>query len=179
MFDGTFGGLDPAQLAALTSCLVPVERSNVRGPPPLGAVASRLSRPTRLCSVTAAWILFRLWLASVLARCLRVCLRGPATVGRACNSLLSPQSAPPSEHRLPPHCFRRLQEQVRLSAQLAGPLRALQDAARRVAEVSSECKLEVDAGGLRLLRHHAALPSAAPPAALLRCSPFPARAEGC
>lgn len=91
MFDGTFGGLDPAQLAALTSCLVPVERSNVRGPPPLGAAASRLSRPTRLCSVTAAWILFRLWLASVLARCLRVCLKGPATEGRARNSLLSPQ----------------------------------------------------------------------------------------
>lgn len=32
MFDGTFGGLDPHALVALVSCLVPVDRSNVRSP---------------------------------------------------------------------------------------------------------------------------------------------------
>lgn len=30
MFDGTFGSLDKHQLVALVSCLVPVDRSNVR-----------------------------------------------------------------------------------------------------------------------------------------------------
>lgn len=30
MFDGTFGGLDKHALVALVSCLVPVDRSNVR-----------------------------------------------------------------------------------------------------------------------------------------------------
>ena len=31
MFDGTFGRLDKHELAALVSCLVPVDRSNVSG----------------------------------------------------------------------------------------------------------------------------------------------------
>jgi hypothetical protein len=32
MFNGTFRGLDAAKLVALTSCFVPAEKSNVRGP---------------------------------------------------------------------------------------------------------------------------------------------------
>ncbi|KAL4452733.1 hypothetical protein ABPG75_008395 [Micractinium tetrahymenae] len=38
----------------------------------------------------------------------------------------------------------RSNEQVKLSVQLGGPLSQLQEAARRIAEVSKECKLEVD-----------------------------------
>lgn len=41
-----------------------------------------------------------------------------------------------------------LQDQIKLTAQLAGPLSQLQAAAGRIAEVSKECKLEVDAGAL-------------------------------
>ena len=37
MFNGVFGGLDKHQLVALVSCLVPVEKSQVRG----GVVARR------------------------------------------------------------------------------------------------------------------------------------------
>lgn len=47
----------------------------------------------------------------------------------------------------PPHPAV-LQEQIKLTVQLAGPLSQLQDAARRIAEVSRECKLEVDTGWL-------------------------------
>ena len=36
------------------------------------------------------------------------------------------------------------QEEVKLKAELAGPLAELQDTARTIAEVQRECKLEVD-----------------------------------
>jgi hypothetical protein len=39
-----------------------------------------------------------------------------------------------------------MQEEVKLTAQLAGPLRSLQDTARYIGEVSKECKVEVDIG---------------------------------
>lgn len=42
-----------------------------------------------------------------------------------------------------------LQDQVKLTALMAGPLGQLQAAARKVAEVSLECKLEVDVGESR------------------------------
>ena len=42
--------------------------------------------------------------------------------------------------------FRLMQDQIKLTAQLAGPLKQLQAAAERIAEVSKECKLEVDTG---------------------------------
>jgi hypothetical protein len=38
------------------------------------------------------------------------------------------------------------QEKVKLSAQMAAPLSQLQAVARRIAEVSNDCGLEVDAG---------------------------------
>jgi hypothetical protein len=39
-----------------------------------------------------------------------------------------------------------LQDQIKLTAQLAGPLAQLQAAAKRVAEVSQECMLEINEG---------------------------------
>ena len=49
----------------------------------------------------------------------------------------------------------RLQDQIKLTAQLAGPLAQLQAAAKRVAEVSKECMLEIDEGVLVFLGIHA------------------------
>lgn len=40
-----------------------------------------------------------------------------------------------------------LQEEIKLVLQLSAPLRELQDGARHIAAVSTECKLEVDSGG--------------------------------
>ena len=41
---------------------------------------------------------------------------------------------------------RFLQEQVKLTTELAEPLRSLQDAAKHIASLSLECKLEMDSG---------------------------------
>lgn len=60
--------------------------------------------------------------------------------------LLSPS---PHHNRLnlPPSTpTPHLQDAIKLTQLLAGPLGKLQDAARRVAEVSNECKLEVESG---------------------------------
>ena len=48
-----------------------------------------------------------------------------------------------------------LQDQIKLTAQLAGPLEQLQAAAKRVAEVSKECMLEIDEGVSVFLGIHA------------------------
>lgn len=45
-----------------------------------------------------------------------------------------------------PHPPPRLQDQIKLTVQLGGPLQQLQAAATRIAEVSRECGLEVDTG---------------------------------
>ena len=55
----------------------------------------------------------------------------------------------PVSNYLPPRACCP-QDQIKLTAQLAGPLKQLQSAAERIAEVSKECKLEVDTGGAQL-----------------------------
>lgn len=98
MFNGVFRLLNKHQLAALVSCLVPVEQSAVR----MHAQAATASAVPAFASVCSdKWM---------------------------------------TMHMLD------LQEEIKLSKELSAPLSALQDAARHIAAVSNECKLEVDAG---------------------------------
>ena len=51
MFNGVFGGLDKHQLVALVSCLVPVEKSNVRTPSSADHAADHVHIQMRLPTV--------------------------------------------------------------------------------------------------------------------------------
>lgn len=122
LLNGTFGGLEPAALVALASCLVPVEKS------------------TEDIKLTAA-------MAEPLAQ-LQVEGRGGAGGVGGSTPLRPPRPCLPVLPHPPVRACYFVRLLVPSFAQCSGlscpPPPALQAAARHIAEVSRECKLEVD-----------------------------------
>lgn len=55
------------------------------------------------------------------------------------SAILNPVSLTPT-----PHTHSQTDEQPKIKEELAGPLRQMQESARRIARVSKECKLPLD-----------------------------------